>query len=289
VSRQPNIAWAHHTGIRLKLNGRERLVLNCLAELADGEGKAWPSILAISETMGVDRKSVRAAVAALAKHGLLRIEEGSGRRPTHYFIQNGTGNGEARSGGNSAPQPHVRSGGNSAPQEVVAGAIPADNAGAVVGRFSPTDGANPADKVEVCRAEFPQNPLKEESPKNPPKTLPRARPGGEHDPPGFDEFYARYPRKVARRDAARAYAAAIKRGASAGDIMLGLQRHEFSPETKYRPYPATWLNREQWKDAGAPSPEERRYERNAALLRRHGVGPQPATDQELPLMRIVSR
>lgn len=70
----------------------------------------------------------------------------------------------------------------------------------------------------------------------------------------FDEFYARYPRKVGKPNARKAYAKALKL-ATHDDIMFGLSQQLASMEAKdkqFIPHPATWLNREGWAD----EPEE---------------------------------
>ena len=68
---------------------------------------------------------------------------------------------------------------------------------------------------------------------------------------GFEMFYERFPRHVARAAAGRAYTAALKR-ADPDTIAAGLER--MLPELVdangrgYCPHPATWLNRDQWND-----------------------------------------
>jgi hypothetical protein len=64
----------------------------------------------------------------------------------------------------------------------------------------------------------------------------------------FADFYDAYPRKEAKRKAEQAWRAAIKRGADPADILLGLQRFEFSPDRKFIPLPASWLNADRWAD-----------------------------------------
>lgn len=75
-------------------------------------------------------------------------------------------------------------------------------------------------------------------------------PEGEHPADaGFADFYAAYPRRVARVDAIRAWRKAIKRGAAPEHIVAGVGRSvaawaaEDPPRPKDKiPYPATWLN-----------------------------------------------
>lgn len=66
----------------------------------------------------------------------------------------------------------------------------------------------------------------------------------------FAEFWAAYPRKVARGKAEKAFLQALKK-TDAATIMAGLQR--FIPttadkETEYIAYPSSWLNAERWLD-----------------------------------------
>jgi len=70
----------------------------------------------------------------------------------------------------------------------------------------------------------------------------------------FDEFYARYPRKVGIGAARKAYAKALKT-AQHDDIMFGLSEQLASMEAKdkqFIPHASTWLNQERWTD----EPEE---------------------------------
>lgn len=79
-------------------------------------------------------------------------------------------------------------------------------------------------------------------------------PPPETTPSAFGEFYARYPRKVGKGSARRAYAKALK-VTTHDSIMFGLSQQLASMEAKdkqFIPHPATWLNRESWDD----EPEE---------------------------------
>lgn len=66
----------------------------------------------------------------------------------------------------------------------------------------------------------------------------------------FDEFWEAYPRKVAKKDAEKAFAK-IKVDMAA--LMAALEKQKNSKQWKkeggqYIPYPATWLNQERWND-----------------------------------------
>ena len=66
----------------------------------------------------------------------------------------------------------------------------------------------------------------------------------------FEAWYKRYPKKVARGAAIKAYRAARKK-ASAADLLTGLQAYTAetaSFDRRYIAQPATWLNQERWLD-----------------------------------------
>jgi hypothetical protein len=83
---------------------------------------------------------------------------------------------------------------------------------------------------------------------------------------GFDQFYAEYPRRVARADALRAFMRAVQAGTSPEAIVEGARRFAFlcrreGTERQYIPHPATWINGERWTDEDletciVPTPEQ---------------------------------
>ena len=78
-------------------------------------------------------------------------------------------------------------------------------------------------------------------------------------PPGFDEFWAAYPRKVGKDAAAKAFA---KRRVGVGLLaqMLAAISIQKTGEQWQRdggqfiPHPATWLNEGRWQDEADASP-----------------------------------
>lgn len=67
----------------------------------------------------------------------------------------------------------------------------------------------------------------------------------------FEEFWARYPRKIAKGNARKAYEKALKL-ASHDEIMSGLEQFvkaaPWDDDIRFCPHPATWLNGERWED-----------------------------------------
>lgn len=97
---------------------------------------------------------------------------------------------------------------------------------------------------------------------------PKPKKGGKRDPetdPLFIRFWAAYPRKKKRPEAARAFAKARKaeliREDNIGGILAAIERQRDSRDWlkdggQYIPYPASWLNSREWEDCNdAPAPE----------------------------------
>lgn len=95
----------------------------------------------------------------------------------------------------------------------------------------------------------PRRPARKPSP-------PRASPQADTD---FNEFWAAYPRKVAKGTARAAWAKALKRGAEPADVIAAAARASAQwraahTETRFIPHPATWLNGERYDDEPEPVP-----------------------------------
>lgn len=68
----------------------------------------------------------------------------------------------------------------------------------------------------------------------------------------FEEWYQHWPRKVGKREAARAFDAALKR-VGFDELVDATKRHaeawrQAGTETRFIPHPATWLRRDGWDD-----------------------------------------
>ena len=71
--------------------------------------------------------------------------------------------------------------------------------------------------------------------------------------PGFDAWYAVYPRKQARGDAFKAWEQ-VEGEEIADEILSKTKRYPFSKEKMYIPLPATFLRAWRWEDE--PQEEE---------------------------------
>jgi uncharacterized protein YdaU (DUF1376 family) len=66
----------------------------------------------------------------------------------------------------------------------------------------------------------------------------------------FEEFWDRYPKRIGKADAHKAYARAMKK-ITHDDLMFALSERLpalAAKDKQYRPNPATWLNQERWTD-----------------------------------------
>jgi len=96
------------------------------------------------------------------------------------------------------------------------------------------------------------NPIQSESNPNPNPNPTRER--GETDSNDqFDRFWERYPNKVAKQDALKAWKKIRMNGELFKEIMSGLDRWLASDEWyrdngRFIPHPATWLNGQRWND-----------------------------------------
>jgi len=84
----------------------------------------------------------------------------------------------------------------------------------------------------------------------------------------FADFYALYPRHIARKDAEKAWRQVIKEGIQPSTILDGLRRQlpvMAAKDKQFLPYPATWLRGWRWEDeVEAPSGPSKHFARNLA-------------------------
>jgi hypothetical protein len=72
----------------------------------------------------------------------------------------------------------------------------------------------------------------------------------------FETFYAAFPKRVKVGDARKAYAAALKKGATPEIMLAGAQRYALSrarEDPKFTAYPGSWLRAESWADEAQAS------------------------------------
>lgn len=222
-----NLVWKSH------LPTTEKMVLLVIADHAHDDGKnSWPSIGTIARKASISPRSAQRYVARLAAEGWITIQAQQGgtiemrddRRPNLYEIN------LERLNGATAETP--RHGVTTACHGVT------DSTHGVTDRASRGDNSN-------SHGVTPMSPKPSLEPYIEPPITKHSRINT------FDTFWARYPRKVGKRNAARRWyglkpdqqAAAL---AAIDAHVAHWQRNR--TETRFIPHPATWLNAERWND-----------------------------------------
>jgi hypothetical protein len=116
-------------------------------------------------------------------------------------------------------------------------------------KANPNGGVNPGDKAQRLEA-------RDQKPEDASlRSATRAR--GDPDQPEFADFWERYPEKIGKAAARKAFVGA-RRKASPAEILAGLERY-IAAKPPDRPWcnPATFLNQERWLDEPAPLIENR--------------------------------
>lgn len=113
----------------------------------------------------------------------------------------------------------------------------------------------------------------------PPSFPPTAKPkknSQPSSPPGFEEFWAAYPRQVAKPKARVAYAKALTKAGAATilNAMLAYAEIRRGADPQFTAHPATWLNGERWNDKIEPiGGNNGKPNRLDAMLRGAGASP----------------
>jgi hypothetical protein len=233
------------------LNGSDVRVYGVMARYADQDGACYPRVKSIAERLAVSDMTVRRSVAALEAAGALRVEARvgpTGCTANDYFI--------------AGDRPLTT------PIDPIRQCQKAS--GAEGGRKSVRGGpSNESVSTPSHGCEEPPYQIREEQEEEPSLNENHATrassraPGGaplierptknastEH--PSFAEFYAHYPRKIARGSASKAYTKALKLAspeALAAAALAFAEHHQRAGTDRcFIPHPATWLNGQRWLD-----------------------------------------
>lgn len=228
-----SVRWMAWAWERECSSAPEKLVLMALADHAGEDGKCWPATAKLQEKTGLSRASVFRHLAALEDKGALRREQ--------RFRDDGSQTSSVLWLVQEPPDPrlNLRRGGSQHE----------------TGPVSPATPLEPSLEPSV------------EEEKNPPT------PHDALDPDGFDDFWAKYPRKVGKPDARKKLITAL-RTTPRSVILEGLWRWKVywqraGTELGYIPNPATWLHQRRWEDDPPPVPAKiaKRAEAEEALVR----------------------
>jgi helix-turn-helix protein len=207
-----------------------KAVLLALADRAGFEWECWPSQATIAAETEMSERSVRRILADLEERGFIeRAHRGNaqGGRSTDLITLTG------QSGRKGLPDNHDR----------VTGQIEQ-------GYRTPVSGEP---SVEPS--------LEPEDPPTPPTAIELAQKDRMLVTDDFDAFWLRYPRRVGKQSALKAFTRALKK-ARLDEILYGLEcwrpYWEARDQPEYIPHPSTWLNDERWNDSPPPIPGQQR-------------------------------
>lgn len=120
-----------------------------------------------------------------------------------------------------------------------------------------TDKRKQKEKSQTLPPDFAAPDSKQDAPANPDrKTFDNKNRDVKDFTAAFAEFWSAYPKRVAKEQARKAFAAAVKRGADPAALIAGAKRYaaeRAGQDPKFTKHPATWINAECWLDEVAPT------------------------------------
>ncbi|PPD09754.1 MAG: hypothetical protein CTY36_02715 [Methylocystis sp.] len=240
---------------------------------AERGGDAWPAVRTLCEELGVSSGSmVRDALYTLLERGHLVADRKAGET-TRYRIADRYFESGAQPAQEATPmrdnpggEPARQAGGE---PECEAGGEPAISAAPQPARQATNTGKG-IPGIESRELNTGKGDCLSLSDQNPAAATERklsrgqAR-NGAAAPPGFDEFWQSFPKRVGRVAALKAFEQAVRSGATPQEITLGAMRYaaerdrepDPAKRVQYTAHPAGWLNAGRWADEAAPAPEPR--------------------------------
>lgn len=221
------------------LNPSTKLAYAVIATYADKDRSAFPTRATIAKAMACSTDTVDRALKALVATGwvvvLERHAQAGGQRSSLYTLNDlGSNRGAASVNTPAAPV---------TPQ----GAAPMRRGGAAPMRPISVPGSNNTTMTNTT-----QEPSVADAPTGDLFDGLTLVSQGQQQPgenPDFTNWYENvYPRKRARKDAAKAYAKAVKEGATPAFLLAAVQAFQFSTDPTKIPHPSTWLNGKRWQD-----------------------------------------
>lgn len=219
-----------------RLSVRDIRVLGVLYAHADGRGRCWPSVAAIADMTGLDRRDVQRTLRRLEAAGWVAVHPGTGRGHSSSY---------------QVPPVDGERAGKGAAESVVERAGESTQKGRV-DSHERAGGSTPKGRVASPARNRPTT--DHEQTIEPTKARARADNGlSEQRQARFDRFWAVYPRRVAKREAQKAWRQIDPDDALTERICAAVEQARQSDqwrraEGRYVPHPATWLRRGGWED-----------------------------------------
>jgi Helix-turn-helix domain len=278
-----NWAWT------VPVKGMEKLVLLRLADMANAKGECWPAIDTLQTYTGAGERTVRACIGTLAERGFLHRETRTNRSSLYRLRFDAKFDPVGPAAQSKEIPPELPEVAETAPVQIshpcnfcqeevqilpeevqnlpVAGAEsapkPSKNHQLTIKEPSISTRCTEAGEeiedvsfaeVEIIppdavRATPLLSDLLSQAPVTPRSVRKRSRKAN-GEPEGFGEWFPEYPRQDGRIEAAKAYAAAIKAGATQAELLEGLRRTRWPANPQYIKEAKNWLKNERWKDRG---------------------------------------
>lgn len=212
-------------------NGTMIAVYAVLARHANQSGECWPSMKLLETETGWSETRIRPALERLISEGFV----GRSKRKLNGMDQSNVYT--------IHPNVQVPHSEVAVPQGEVLGTSPHR-----LGYLTTRDELEPVELKPIEPDIPPQSPQGDD----PKKTQRKSRPKP-NDLDGFEEWYQKYPRRVARGEAEKAWAKMS--GDERSAAMDGLRKHLpglLRKEKEYIAHPATWLRGKRWLDEPEP-------------------------------------
>lgn len=214
------------------------LMMMALADFADDELRCYPSNAALARKCRMTPRHANRVIAALVESGELQIRHNAGPHGCNRYrllLQEGLT--------------------RKSPPDAQDIPDPQDTPDAPV-TLTPRSATPDAQVLNPLTSRSDEPSLNRQEPS--PRARKRAA-SREAEHPLFEQFYAAYPRKVARDRAAKAFAKLDPRQDVVEAMLKAIRTQRLaekcaSGEERFVPHPATWLNDGRWKDETSQAP-----------------------------------
>lgn len=212
-----------------------KFVLVAVANYADQKGVCWPSLGRLARDTSFDRSTIVRALRRLEEMGYLRVERRK-RADESYSSNLITLVGKV----------FLIDEEEALAAEGVVAHSNTPSGPALLGVVAQRDGGSgTAPPLEPLVINHPSKPKRSSLRSDAPSDWPSA---------AWEWFWAKYPHKIGKADAQKAFAKAAKKSVPWGDFCAGLERYVGKTDDRAWCNPATWLNQERWTDQPALQP-----------------------------------
>lgn len=226
-----------------------RVAMRLALHLNLTDGRCDPSMQTLARGCGAKTRTAERAIAQLESLGFIsRVRSGGGRFSNSYrFRFDSLATIETAERQNNRP-PSVETGGNADAPDRSDGAPPSVETGHPRQSRRPNIEENIEENME---GGSPPNPSSHD------RRNRRRSAEADSEPEGFSAWWDQYPRQTGEAGARKAYGAALREGATPGDLMAGVLRYaaeRMGQEERYTKTPSNWLHDGCWTDKPASKP-----------------------------------